>query len=195
MKIAAIILAAGESKRMKSPKMILPFKGRTMIECVIGNIQAAGIDEPIIVVGAWKEDIEKVAGNHRVKIVFNRNYRNGMLSSIRCGINSVPPSCDAAVIIPGDMPMVSADVINKVINDYIATGKRIVIPVYQGRRGHPLLVASDLFREINRLDENEGLRQLAQVYPEDVIEAEVDSDSILKDIDTRTEYLKEINSN
>ena len=195
MKIAAIILAAGESKRMKSPKMILPFKGRTMIECVIGNIQAAGIDEPIIVVGAWKEDIEKVAGNHRVKIVFNRNYRNGMLSSVICGINSVPPSCDAAVIIPGDMPMVSADVINKVINDYIATGKRIVIPVYQGRRGHPLLVASDLFREINRLDENEGLRQLAQVYPEDVIEAEVDSDSILKDIDTRTEYLKEINSN
>ncbi len=195
MRIEAVILAAGESKRMRSSKMLLPFMGRTIIECVIRNTLASEVDSATVVTGGWKEDIGKVIGRYDINIVFNENYGEGMLSSVRCGIRSLPAGCDAALVIPGDMPLITGDVINEVINSYITSAKRIIIPVCKGRRGHPILVASDLFGEINRLDENEGLRQLAQWYPGDIYETEIANDAILKDIDTITEYRKEINSN
>lgn len=193
--IAAVILAAGESKRMKSPKMLLPFMGSTIIECVIRNTLASDVDSAIVVTGAWKEDIEEVVRKYNVRIVFNDSYTDGMLSSVQCGIKSLPADCNAALVIPGDMPLISGDVINEVINSYITSGKPMIVPVYRGRRGHPLLVGSDLFGEIHRLDKNEGLRQLAEWHPEDIYETETGDDTILKDIDTKTEYRKEINSN
>ena len=195
MKVDAVILAAGESKRMRSPKMLLPFKGSTIIECVIMNTLASEVASVTVVTGAWKDDIEKVISRYDVNIVFNGNYSDGMLSSVRCGIGSLPDGCDAALVIPGDMPLITGDVINEVINSYITSRKRIIIPVCRGRRGHPLLVSSELFGDIGRLDKNEGLRQLAEWYPADVYETETNNDSILKDIDTGKEYRKEINSN
>ena len=193
--IAAVILAAGESKRMKAPKMLLPFMGSTIIERVISNTLASDVESVTVVTGAWKEDIEKAVSRYNVNIVFNGNYSNGMLSSVRCGIKSLPDNCHAAMVIPGDMPLISGSVINEIINSYITTRKRMIIPVYKGRRGHPFLIDSGLFDDIDRLDDNKGLRQLAQWYPGDVYETETNDNSILKDIDTGTEYRKEINSN
>ena len=193
--IAAIILAAGESRRMKEPKMLLPFRGKTMIETVVDNMLVSDISKVIVVVGAGRENIVRVLEKYPVKTVVNEDYQQGMLSSVRRGINSLPEDCTAAIVIPGDMPVISPEVVKSVVETYKKTGKRIVIPVFNGKRGHPLLVDSSLFAGINRLEPGIGLRQLAELNPGDVQEAKVDSDSILKDIDTRDEYYKEINSN
>ncbi len=88
--IWAIILAAGESKRMKSPKMLLPFDGKTMIEKVIENVTGSDIDKIVVVTGSYREEIQKVAGYLPVTFCYNGNYKQGMLSSVKCGFRSVP---------------------------------------------------------------------------------------------------------
>lgn len=192
-KITALILAAGESKRMESPKMLLPFRGLTIIEIVIKNVLSSMADRVVVVLGAESEKIRNKVSMYPVTDVYNSDYRNGMLSSVICGINSLQNDNDAVLVLPGDMPGIKPEIIDDIIKSYRKLGKGIVMPVMKGRRGHPVLIDCKLSGEILKLDANEGLRQLAREFPGEVYELEVHDPSILKDIDTREEYLKEIN--
>lgn len=192
-KITALILAAGESKRMESPKMLLPFRGLTIIEIVIKNVLSSMADRVVVVLGAESEKIRNKVSMYPVTDVYNSDYRNGMLSSVICGINSLQKDNDAVLVLPGDMPGIKPEIIDDIIKSYRKLGKGIVMPVMKGRRGHPVLIDCKLSGEILKLDANEGLRQLAREFPDEVYEVEVNDSSILKDIDTREEYLKEIN--
>jgi molybdenum cofactor cytidylyltransferase len=192
-KIIALILAAGESKRMGSPKMLLPFMGKTIIECVVENVLESKVTGIIVVLGAEKDLICAKTGLYPVKTIYNENYERGMLSSVQCGMNELPDGYDAVIIFPGDMPTISPEVTNKIIGSYRKTRKRIIVPVYKTRRGHPVLIDSSLHSEIGMLDDDKGLRQLAQRFPDEVYEVAVENSSILTDIDTQEEYLKEIN--
>ena len=192
-KITALILAAGESKRMESPKMLLPFRGLTIIEIVIKNVLSSMADRVVVVLGAESEKIRNKVSMYPVTDVYNSDYRNGMLSSVICGINSLQNDNDAVLVLPGDMPGIKPEIIDDIIKSYRKLGKGIVMPVMKGRRGHPVLIDCKLSGEILKLDANEGLRQLAREFPDEVYEVEVNDSSILKDIDTREEYLKEIN--
>lgn len=191
--IWAIILAAGESKRMQVPKMLLPFQGRTMIEKVIENVNDSEVFNTLVVLGSFREEIMSVIKDHPVQYCFNRNYAEGMLSSVQCGFKNLPEDLEAAVVMPGDYPLVGPEVINKLLNAYLKTGKGIVIPVYSGRRGHPILIDSKYRGPVTSLDHGEGLRSLAARNPDDVLEVSVASSGILKDFDTREDYLNEIN--
>jgi CTP:molybdopterin cytidylyltransferase MocA len=115
-----------------------------------------------------------------------------MLSSVRCGFNALPEDCTAVVVMPGDQPMISTVEINRVIAARMESGKGIVMQAYRGRRGHPLLIDGSYRDEVMALPENEGLRALAARYPGDVFEAETDDPSVLRDIDTRDDYLNEL---
>ena len=192
-RIAALILAAGESRRMGSPKMLLPFKGATIIERVIENVLASEINSATVVLGAEKERILSVIKRYGINSVINENYRDGMLSSVRTGLSAIRGSYDAVMIFPGDMPLIAPGITNTLIGSFGKSSKRIIIPVSGSMRGHPILISSHLHDEIGKLDDNEGLRQLAVRFPDEVLEISVDDHSVLKDIDTREEYLKEIN--
>lgn len=191
--IWAIILAAGESKRMGSPKMILPFRGMTIIEKVIENVLSSDVDKTIIVLGAGKEKILKLTEKLPVMYCFNGNYKNGMLSSVKRGFEYLPKDFRAAVVLLGDQPMIGASVINTVIKGYNESGKNIIIPVYNNKRGHPLLVDKRYWDEIISLDGPEGLKELINRHPDDLLEVETGNPEILKDIDTEEEYLNELN--
>jgi molybdenum cofactor cytidylyltransferase len=191
--IVALILAGGESRRMNSPKMLLPFSGKTIIEKVIKNVMASKVDKTIVVLGADREKMIEVVEKYPVMYCCNDNYKQGMLSSVKCGFRSMPPGYDAVLVFLGDQPMITAEVVNVVISTYRNSKKGIVIPVHNSKRGHPLLISSGYKDEIEKLDENEGLRLLAQKFPEDVLEVEINTDSILRDIDTPEDYEKEIN--
>ncbi len=191
--IWAIVLAAGESRRMGSPKMLLPYDGLTIIERVIKNVMAANIEKVIIVLGAEKEKIEKITGNYNVIHCYNDNYISGMLSSVKCGFASLPEDFRAALILPGDQPMIVSHEINRVIEAYKASGRGIVMPLYKGKRGHPLIVDRKYRGEVMLLPEIEGLRALAVKHADDIFEAETDDPSVLRDIDTREDYLNELN--
>jgi molybdenum cofactor cytidylyltransferase len=191
-KIWAIILAAGESKRMGSPKMLLDFGGKTMLERVIDNVIASEITNIVVVLGAEKDKLKMIADSYPVNICFNENYAEGMLSSVLCGIRSLPDNYEAVLIFQGDQPFVAPLVISFVLAAYKSTGKGIVIPTAGGKRGHPLLIDRKYKPEIDKIDSNQGLRSLACRYSDDVMEVETFNPGILKDFDTTADY-NEIN--
>ena len=191
--IWAIILAAGESGRMGVPKMLLPFDGTAMIEKVISNVTASKVGNIIVVVGAGKEAIIEKIGKLGVKYCYNDNYRDGMLSSVKCGFASLPSDFKAVLVFQGDQPLITPEVINAVIDTYLSSGKGIVIPVYNDRRGHPLLVDVKYRHEIEKITPDEGLHSLQSKFADDVQDVKTDEPGILRDFDTFDEYYKGIN--
>lgn len=191
--IWAIILAAGESTRMKVPKMLLLFDGVTMIGKVIENVSRSEVTETIVVLGSYSEEIMEVIKAMPVGHCYNRSFREGMLSSVLCGIRNVPADARAVVVFPGDQPFIPPEVTNSLIGAHKSTGKGIVIPVYRKKRGHPILIDCKYRQEIELICHDEGLRALASRYPGDVLEVETDSPGVLKDFDTKEDYLNEIN--
>jgi len=191
-RISAIILAAGESKRMGFPKMLLDFGGITMLEKVIRNVKAASVDDIIVVLGAYRDEILKIAEIAGVRSCYNDIYREGMLSSVQCGFRNIATITDAVLIFQGDQPLITPGVTDSVIDRYRNGDKGIVMPVYKNRRGHPLLVDRKYFGEIEKLDPGKGLRSLSEIFFEDVEEVSVDEPSILRDFDTFEEYIKAI---
>jgi len=193
IEVCAIVLAAGESRRMGSPKMLLPFNGMTVIEQVITNVQAANPGDILVVLGSGRDEIVRIIAKYAVMNCYNDNFKRGMLSSVQCGFACLPDNYRAALILPGDQPMIAPREITRVIKAWQASGKGIVMPVFKGRRGHPLIVDIKYRDEVLTLPEKDGLRALADYHPDDVQEAETDDPSVLRDIDTREDYLNEIN--
>jgi molybdenum cofactor cytidylyltransferase len=191
--IWAIILAAGESKRMGSPKMLLPFMGITIIENVIANVSGSKVDNIMVVLGADRDSIVKLIRTKAVNYCYNENYKDGMLSSVLCGFRNIPIGHSAVLVFQGDQPLITPNAINSVIEVYLSSGKGIVIPVYESKRGHPILIDRKYRNEIQKLNPAEGLRSLALKYSDDVLEVNTDVAGILRDFDTYDEYKNEIN--
>lgn len=191
--IWAIILAAGESKRMGSPKMLLPFNGKTMLGNVISNIKLSDIKNILVVTGSDRELLTDIISKSSVTHCYNDDYKMGMLSSVKCGFRRLPTDFEAVLVFQGDQPLITPDVTNTVIKAFRSTGKGIVIPVYGKKRGHPLLIDRKYRDEIEKLDPNEGLRSLAYQFSNDVLEVETSDRGILRDFDTYDDYSNEIN--
>lgn len=174
---------------MKQQKLLLPYHGRTIIETTIGNVLASDVDGIMVVLGASRDEILNVIGKMPVEHCHNADYELGMLSSVICGLRALPGDTDAALIFPGDQPDIPPGVINKLIRTFHRSSRGIVIPKHHNRRGHPLVVDMKYRHEIEHLNPEKGLRSLMELFPDDVLEVEVDEPGILKDIDTREDYL------
>lgn len=184
----AIILAAGSSRRMGTQKLLLPFGEKTIIETVIDNILQSVVDGVMVVLGADHDRIRKIVDPLPVEVCFNENHESGMLSSVMCGFRSLPEDTGTALVFLGDQPGIPPQVTDTILKAYDESLHGIVIPVYDHRRGHPLLVDMKYKREIEKLDLETGLRSLMHLFPEDVLEVEVNEPGILVDIDTREDY-------
>jgi molybdenum cofactor cytidylyltransferase len=190
--IRSIVLAAGESKRMGFPKMLLKFNEKTMIENVLDNVIESDSDSILVVLGAAMDDLMGIIGKYDVKHCYNNNYREGMLSSVQCGFKNLPSDTEAVLVFQGDQPFITPAVINSVINAYRSSGKGIVIPVYKGKRGHPLLLDGKYKDQIDTLDPEKGLRSVTYIHSADIHEVETNEPGILRDFDTYDDYLKGI---
>jgi len=188
--IGAVILAAGESRRMGSPKLLLPYRGSTMIESVLEAVTASDVESTVVVLGAGRGPLRKKIRRFPVSEIVNLRYRRGMLSSIQCGVAALPGGCRAALVVLGDQPGISAAVIDALIAAYQKGRECIVVPVFRGRRGHPLLVDLKYRDEIAALSPETGLRALFAAHPDDILEVVLTEASILEDIDTPEEYQK-----
>jgi molybdenum cofactor cytidylyltransferase len=186
--IWAIILAAGESRRMGFPKMLLTFKGRTMIENVISHVAESKADKIIVVIGAYKEEMIEEIDKLAVNYCYNDNYKEGMLSSVQCGFRNLPSDYKAVLIFQGDQPLITRNSINKVIDAYFSSQNGIVIPVYNGKRGHPLLIDRKYKDEIAKISPDEGLHSLAYKFSHDVLEVETNESEILRDFNSYEDY-------
>jgi len=115
--IWGLILAAGESKRMGSPKMLLTFNGKTMIENVITNVERSEVNNTMVILGSYREILSDIVLQSNVRICYNDNYKEGMLSSVKCGFKNLPDHFQAAMVFQGDQPFIPPEVINSVIDN------------------------------------------------------------------------------
>jgi molybdenum cofactor cytidylyltransferase len=171
--LSAIILAAGESKRMGEAKQLMPLGKSTLLEQAIDNLLNSSVDETIVVLGHQAEEITKKIASKPVKIVINPDYQQGMSTSIVAGLIMVDPRSRAVMLALGDQPLVTSRTINQLIGAFIKHNKGIAVPTYRGRRGHPIIF---------------GGREIIQNHPKDVFMVAVDSESVVSDIDTQEDY-------
>ncbi len=190
--IWTIILAAGESRRMVQPKLLLPFGEKTIIETVMDNATSSKANYSLLVTGGFREKIRQKTKRYPAITVFNPDYKRGMLSSVQKGFRSLPEGAQAAVVLLGDQPSISFRVIDKVIEAYSLTPKGIVLPTYNKERGHPVLIDMKYKKEIAALSPEVGLRGIVYGHPKDVFEIPVNTSSILRDIDDMKDYKREL---
>jgi len=186
--IWAVILAAGESRRMGRPKLVLPYGDETIIGTVVRSAVSSRADGTVVVLGANRREIEEKITGFDVKRVVNTRYKEGMFSSVRRGLSALPASARAAVFILADQPDIRSSIIDSIIEAYGREKKGIVLPVYRGKRGHPLLIDLKYRRQIDALSPEVGLRGLLKEHPEDILEVRVSSPGVLKDIDDPDDY-------
>jgi len=188
----AIILAAGRSRRMGVQKLLLPFGGRTVIGRIAGEILRSPVDQVFVVVGQDAARIADALDGQRVVLVTNPDPDGEMLSSVRCGLRVVPDDCEAVLVALGDQPTVTADLVGRMLQAFRASGRGIVVPVYGGRPGHPILFSTRYRQEVLTRYDQVGLCGLRQAHPDDVLELCVTSPSVLGDMDCPEDYRREL---
>ncbi len=187
--ISTIILAAGESKRMGQPKMLLPWGKSTVLQTVITTFQAAGIQDILVVTGGAHDQVSALVGQS-VQIIYNENYARGeMLSSIQKGLLIKKSESRAVLIALGDQPQVQIISIQKILQEYQQTNAPLIVPSYQMRRGHPWLVARELWDEILGMPAGETSREFINRHARDIHYVQLDTPTILQDLDTPEDYL------
>ncbi|VAV92724.1 Molybdopterin molybdenumtransferase / Molybdenum cofactor cytidylyltransferase [hydrothermal vent metagenome] len=191
-KIAALILAAGQSRRMgQDNKLLLPYGEETVLSHVLTQVRQAGLENIYGVTGHQRQAIEQEFSRHNVTAFHNDLYAEGMSTSVKLGIRSLPSDCDAVLIILGDMPNISADILKQIMAAYDpACDRSIIIPTCNGKRGNPILWDRAFFSDFEELAGDMGAKKLLGDYPEFIHEVDVDSDVIFLDIDTYEAYAR-----
>ena len=187
--IAAVILAAGESKRMGQPKMLLPWGNETVISHIINVFRKAGVEDVRIVTGSMGDKIERTISHLNVKTIYNQDFADGeMLSSIQCGVRALTSQAQAMLIGLGDQPQVQERSVRMVCDAFIESKSNIVVPSYQMRRGHPWLIARPLWDELLKLESPQSPRDLLNTHSENIQYVKVDDPGVLADLDTPDDY-------
>jgi molybdenum cofactor cytidylyltransferase len=183
---AAIILAAGRSTRMGGPnKLLAELDGRKLVRIATEQALASRANDVIVVTGHQAELVEQALAGLKVRFVRNPDFAGGLASSVKAGIAAVSPSADGAVICLGDMPLMSAHLIDRLIESFAPDrGNLIVVPVADGRRGNPVLWSRRFFNELMTLDGDIGARHLIARHGEAVAEVPVEGEGAFLDIDT-----------
>lgn len=184
-KIAAIILAAGQSRRMGKPnKLLTTLKGVSFIRHVADIAVAADLAKVIVVTGHEANKMHSQLTDLSVDFAHNEYFADGLSSSLRCGINALDDDIDAALVLLSDMPFITADTVRTVAQTFShAYEERIIVPHFQGRRGNPVLWPRRYFRELMEISGDQGARALLKAYPDAVHEIEL-GEEVLIDIDT-----------
>jgi len=182
-KVAAVILAAGPSRRMGRPKLSLLYRGEPLIRRAVRAAVDGGCNEVIVVTGAHDAEYAPLLSGTPARVVKNPGYETGMGSSIQVGIEALADDVQAAVIMLADQAFVDGAIIRRLIETYRESGMRIVTSMYGGVRGAPTLFDRALFLELLLLQSDQGARSVVQTYPRHVATVEIPAE-IARDIDT-----------
>ena len=187
--ISAIVLAAGQSRRMGSPKINLPWGRTTVLGQVVGTLLNAGLDEIILVTGAHPVVGVDEFLKQGIKLVYNPDYPSGeMLSSFQIGLQSATAESQAALLALGDQPQMELAVVRAVSQVYMVSRPRILIPSYQMRRGHPGVVGRELWREILSMKPPATLREFLNTHANEIAYLTVSTETVIQDLDTPEDY-------
>jgi len=186
--IGAVILAAGQSRRMGRNKMLLPFGTTTVLETIVTEVAACpAVSDLVVVTGHESDRITALLAAYPVRCVVNPAYaRAEMLVSLQVGLHALAAGVQAALVVPADHPRLRREVIQRVSEAYQPGA--LVIPSYQMKRGHPILIDRAWWDELLALPDTATLRGFIRAHEEHIRYVVVDTDGVLKDMDTPEEY-------
>ncbi|MCL4692708.1 MAG: nucleotidyltransferase family protein [Candidatus Hydrogenedentes bacterium] len=190
--IAAIVLAAGESRRMGRQKLVLPYGDKTVIEHIVSQVLASEIAQTIVVTGHDVQAVEAALLGKPVTFVENRRYKDGMLTSIRAGLQAVTPAAEGFMVVLGDQPSIDAPTITQLVAGFRAVEKGIVVPLYDNDTGHPIIISIAYRDDVMTKFDDTGLRGLIYGHPEYVHRLPVRAPGVLRDMDTPEDYEREL---
>jgi len=189
--IAAIILAAGASERMGFPKALLPYRGRPFLAGIMDACYAAGIEKRVVVLGYYADKIKENVDLADVIVAMSSDLDAGPIGSIRAGLDALAHEpVDAVVVWPADRPHIAVATVESLVDGFRSTHKPIVVPTYEGKRGHPVLFARAVFAELLGAPRDEGARAVVHKDPGRVAEIAVDDAAVLEDFNTPDDYKK-----
>ncbi len=188
MKIGAVVLAAGRSERMGRPKALLPCRGRTFLRTILDTLAGTGIRDVRVVLGEGAGEIRDEETLHEEIVVVNARYEEGMLSSVRCGVLALAPDVEGFFLWPVDHPLVRTDTLGEIIRVFEAGKGGIVVPLYDGRRGHPAVFAARIVPLLLSAPDQVGARAVLRDHPAEVAEISVPDPGVVTDIDTPEAY-------
>ncbi len=187
-RVTAVVPAAGESRRMGRNKLSLPWGETTVLGQTIANARSSGISDILVITGHDSERVEALLDGMSVRHTHNPYYAKGMLSSVQVAVRQLPGDSEAALVILGDQPMVDPTIIRLILQTYAAGPKGLIAPAHHGRRGNPVLIDRRYFKELLALAVEEAPRVLLERYPYDLELVEVDSETVLHDLDRPEDY-------
>ena len=168
--LAAVILSGGASTRMGSPKALLPYQGRPFLEHLLEVVQNPRIGVRRVVLGAHAEPIARAIPLDPCEIVINDQWEKGQLNSIQAGLRSLPSGTDGMIVCLIDHPLISARLVDALIDQFYATRAPVVLPVYEGRRGHPVIFSAAVYGELDRAPADVGARSVVWSHSREVSE-------------------------
>jgi molybdenum cofactor cytidylyltransferase len=189
----AVVLAAGRSRRMGGgvQKLLLPLGGTTVVGRVVDALLRSAVDEVIVVSGP-DGAVADALSHLPIRIVRNLGAGAEMLSSARCGLRALPNECEAVLLALGDQPGLTPQLVDEMLRAFAACGRGILVPTYEGRRGHPLLFSTSYRDEVLARYDGEGLRGLLRAHPDDVLEMPVAQPAVVEDLDRPDDYRREL---
>ncbi|GAC1338173.1 MAG: hypothetical protein NVSMB26_25640 [Beijerinckiaceae bacterium] len=188
--VAAVILAAGRSTRFAgdkpaTTKLTAELNGKPLVRHVADAALASRAGPVIVVIGHARDDVSAILSGLPLTIVHNEDYAAGLAGSLKTGIAHVPPDAAGAIVLLGDMPFITADIIDLLIQRFRETeGADAIVPVAEGRHGNPVLLARSLFHALAKLTGDEGARRLLQAPNINIAELPIAGDGPRVDIDT-----------
>ena len=190
--VAGVVLAAGESRRMGRLKALLPFGNRTVIEQVLHPLLQLDLVSITVVLGHRAEEIAAVLKALPVHLVTNPHYRDGMTTSVQAALHHITPLPDAYLLALVDQPQLGITPVQRVLTAFDQTDKGFVIPTWNGKRGHPIILAARYRQEVLALGPDQGLNLVTRSHPDDTLELPMSDDDILRDMDYQEEYEAEL---
>lgn len=187
-RVAAIVLAAGESRRFGSPKQLLPWGETTLLEHVVDAVLESSVEDTLVILGYRAEEMGALLQDRPIRLVINEHWSKGLSSSVEAGLKALPATCEACLFLLGDQPNATTELVDSILERYRRTLAAIVAPSYRGRRGNPVLFTSSLFPELLTLEGDQGGREVILRRQDEVETVEVDEESIFLDIDTTADY-------
>ena len=191
--ISAVILAAGESRRMGTQnKLLLPIGGEALLVKLVASVCASDVGQVLVVIGHEAEKIRRELNEFPLNFVYNPNFSEGMTTSIKYGVKVVSNECDGLLICLGDMPFINTSEINKLIHAYAKNRIKgeglIVVPVFKRQRGNPVLFSIEFRNDILEHKKESGCKEVIMKNSDSVMEIEMDDEKMLLDVDTMEDY-------
>ena len=194
--LAAVILSGGASSRMGSPKALLPYQGRPFLEHLLEVTSHREIGARRVVLGAHAEPIAKAVNLKAGEVVINHEWEKGQLTSIQAALRSLPPGTEGILLCLIDHPLISSALVQELIEQFHKTKSPIVLPVYEGRRGHPVIFSASLYDELLRAPLETGARAVVWAHKGEIDEVRTNEEGCvlnLNDPETMNAALRQKN--